>query len=63
MGDHLSISGNHLKHSIKDSSIAYSVKRRKTYKKVLRNIEREISELENLPYHLIDMNKKRKSFK
>ena len=46
-----------LKHSIKDFSIAYSVKRQKTYKKVLRNLEREISEMESLPYHLINMNR------
>jgi exonuclease III len=48
-----------LKLSIKNLSISFSINRQKTYKQLILKIEKDIARIENLPYTLIDMNKKR----
>lgn len=48
-----------LKISIKYFSIAFSIKRQKTYKQLVFQIEQEISEIENSYHKAMDMNRKR----
>ena len=48
-----------LKQEVKRFSIHYSIKSQKSYKDQIKNIEKEIIEIESLPYLEINMNKKR----
>lgn len=50
-----------LKISIKDFSRAFSIKRQTTYKQLVFQIEREISEIENSTHIAVDMNRKQQS--
>ena len=46
-----------LKQEVKRKSIYYSIKRQKTDKEKILKIEKEISEIENMPHYLINMNR------
>ena len=48
-----------LKYEVKNFSISFSINSQKKIKDQIRNIEKEISNMETLPYSMIDMNKKR----
>ena len=48
-----------LKHKVKQFSIHFSIRAQNKFKNRISVIEKEINEIESLPHHQIDMNKKR----